>query len=416
MARVGVILRVFRLQLSLAFRNVVRQPRRTASGVVAISFAVAALILAAGFIEWSNWALRENTIRSRLGHIQIVREGYTEFGLADPFAYLLPETSPDRHMVETLPDVVTVAPRLVFSGLISLGDATLSFMGEGMDPAKEAELARSVLMSAGDPLAPDDQEGIILGQGLAANLGAKVGDKVVLLATIRSGGINAVEARVRGLFSTVSRAYDDAALRVPLSLAQRLLRTRGAHMWVVLLDDTDRTEQLVEQVRGRLQDRRLDLVPWYQLADFYKKTVALLSKQVGVIRLIIAVIIVLGISNSLMMSVAERTGEIGTAMALGVTRQRLLGQFLGEGVILGFLGGLVGLVLGIALARLISRIGIPLPAPPGQSRGYIGEIFFTWWIGAEAVTLAVFTTLLASVYPAWRASRMVIVDALRHNR
>lgn len=103
-------------------------------------------------------------------------------------------------------------------------------------------------------------------------------------------------------------------------------------------------------------------------------------------------------------------------MALGVTRATILRRFLVEGAVLGVLGGVSGAAVGILLAHAISAVGIPMPPPPGMARGYLGQILVTWGLVFDAMTLAVLTTLAASLYPAWRASRMEIVDALRHNR
>jgi putative ABC transport system permease protein len=153
-----------------------------------------------------------------------------------------------------------------------------------------------------------------------------------------------------------------------------------------------------------------------QLADFYNKTVELLSRQIGVVKIIIAVIIILSISNTMTMSVMERTIEIGTSMALGVTRSRVLRLFLFEGGLLGVIGGCTGTLLGYLLAQFISFVGIPMPPAPGMSRGFTAAIMITPTIMWEAMLLALSTTLIASIYPSWRASRMVIVDALRHNR
>jgi putative ABC transport system permease protein len=405
-----------RADCRLAARNVLRQRRRSFVGILSVAFGVVALLLAAGFIEWIYWAMREDTIRTGLGHVQIARAGYFEAGQADPFAFLLPAESPERAGLERRPGVRTVSPRLSFSGLASRGETTISFLGEGMDPAREGELAAAVIMHEGEGLSPSHPREIVMGRGLAANLGAKVGDTVVLLANTRSGGINAVEVRVRGLFSTVSKAYDDAALRVPLATAEELLRVRGAHRWVVLLASTAASAETAARIRAELDPQRFDVVPWRQLADFYNKTVDLFSKQVFVMKLIIALIIVLSITNTQMMSVLERTGEIGTSMALGVTRARVLRRFLLESLAIGLIGAAAGLLAGMALAKLISAVGIPMPPPPGAPRALVGEIRVTWSLALDALSLALVTTLVAGAYPAWKASRMVVVDALRHAR
>jgi putative ABC transport system permease protein len=146
------------------------------------------------------------------------------------------------------------------------------------------------------------------------------------------------------------------------------------------------------------------------------KAVALFEKQVGVIRLIIAVIIVLSIFNTMIMSVMERTGEIGTLMALGRTRRGILRLFLVEGLMLGIAGGLIGLALGALAAAILSTVGIPMPPPPGQSWGFDAEVLVSPRLSLDAFVLAVVSALVASLYPARKASRMVIVDALRFNR
>lgn len=401
--------------LSLAFRNILRQRRRSAIALAAISFSVIALVLVSGFIEWIFWAMREATIKTQLGHIQIVRPGYHDAGKADPYAFLLPDTIPELEP----PDkdrIKAVAPRLSFGGLISHGDATLSFIGDGVDPQEQAAFELNAQLSAGRNLSADDPNGIVVGKGLARNLGVGIGDKVVLLTNTVTGGVNAIEVTVRGLFTTATKAYDDAALRLPIQTARQLLRTKGSHAWVVLLNDTAQTDTVLEELRNKLGGENLEVIPWYALADFYNKTKVLFTKQIQGIKVIIVLIILLSISNTMTMSVMERIGEIGTAMALGVRRAGITRLFLTEGILLGCAGGLLGLAIGAPLAALISSIGIPMPPPPGMDSGYTGEILLTWNIAIEAVALAACTTLVASILPAWKASRMQIVDALRHNR
>ena len=384
--------------------------------VAAVTFGIVALMLASGFIEWIYFDLRESTIHAQLGHLQIVRPGYHDAGRADPFAYLLPASGGTLDAARRTPHVMAVAPRLRFSGLASHADTTISFIGDAIDPALESELSRSLLIEKGENLAAGDAQGVLFGAGLAHNLGVDVGDRVTLLVTTGTGGVNGVELTVRGLFSTVTKAYDDSALRLPIDTARSLLRVSGAHAWVVLLDDTRQTDAVAAALRAELPPAQFEITPWYTLADFYRKTVELFSKQVGIVRIIIGAIIVLSISNTLTMAVLERTGEIGTSMALGVRRRRILGQFVAEGAALGVVGGIAGIALSVLLAWVISAIGIPMPPPPGMAHGYIGQIRITPALTATAFALAAITAILASLYPAWRASRLVIVDALRRNR
>ena len=373
-------------------------------------------MLATGFIEWIFFSMREQTIHAQLGHLQIVRPHYYESGLADPYKFLLPAADATAALVEREPGVVAVAPKLYFSGLASHGDTTISFSGEGVSPASEAELATSITIDAGARLAEDSPTGVLFGAGLARNLGVSVGDRVVLMASTRSGGVNAVDAYVRGIFSTISKAYDDSALRAPIGLAQQLLRIHGAHALIVLLNDTSRTDEVLAALDKALPAKSFEVVPWYRLADFYNKTVVLFSKQLVVMRVIVAAIIILSISNTMVMSVMERTGEIGTAMALGATRREVGVQFIIEGLVLGMAGGVVGVALGLGLAAIISAIGIPMPPPPGMAQGYVGQILVTPMLAAQAVLIAGATALIASIFPAIRAARMSIVDALRTNR
>ena len=402
--------------IRFAFLNVIRQRRRSMLAMLAIAAGITALILASGFIEWGFWFGRESTIHSQLGHIRIFKKGFLESGSAEPLSYLLPQNGKYLEKIKTANNVRLVAPRLAFTGLISHGDTTISFLGEGVDPDREQALSRSVTIVAGQSLSSLDPKGIIVGQGLAANLGVKPGDKLVLLVNSSTGGINAIEGHVRGLFATITKAFDDSALRVPITLSRELLRVSGSHSYAILLDKTEHTDGVVTYLRQQFQGEPIEVIPWWQMADFYNKTVELFSKQVNVIRTIIALIIVLSISNSLMTNVMERTREIGTMMALGTKRGAVMRLFLLEGTMLGVLGGGVGIIAGCLAAIGISYIGIPMPPPPGMASAYTAEIMLTWPIVMNASVLAILTTLFASVYPAWRASRTQIVSALRYSR
>ena len=408
--------------LRLAVRNLRRNRRRAAISLIAVAFGVAALVVALSFVEWILWAARETTIHTQLGHFQVNRQGFREDGSADPFRFVLPPGFERDLGIDRLQGVRVVAPRLMFTGLASFGDTSVAFTGEGIEPQREAamhrahRLSRSVNIVKGSDLSAGDAADVILGEGLAAALGVQPGDRLVLLATPRTGNVNAVEVTVKGFFTTISKAFDDSALRVPLGVAQRLLKADGVHSLVVLMDRTDSTSGAIERLAPAAAKAGLEIVPWFAASDFYNKTVALFSRQSMVVMVIIAVLIALGISSIMTISVYERTGEIGTVLALGVARRSVLAQFLIEGTLLGVIGGANGVVLGVLACIALSAVGIPMPPPPGQSWGYTAEMRLTVSNLLQAFALAVAAAAVTALYPAWKASRLPIVDALRANR
>lgn len=408
-------LRAQAVQARIALLNLARHRRRTALALAIICGGTIAYLLASGFINWILWGMREAAIQSQLGHVQITRPGYLDEGISDPYEYLLGEDLSVLRDAEGYA-IVTIAPRLAFTGLLSKGEATISFVGDGIDPDAEIPISKAIEIVVGEDLVGAGPRAVVLGEGLAANIDAAPGEQVVLLTTTAGGELNAVELTVVGTFATPVKAYDDTALRIPLETARELIRVRGATSWVVLIDDTDRTDIAVAALRAMLPASEFEVIPWHQLADFYNKTVELFDTQVNVVRLLIALIVVLSISNTLSMAVMERTTEIGTSMALGIRRRAILTLFLWEGVVLGLIAATVGVSIAVVLGELLSAVGIPMPPPPGMSHGYIAEIDISARLALDGFLLAFLTTLVASIFPAWKASRMIIVDALRHQR
>ena len=401
------------LVLLLAARSVLRNARRSLISLGAVSFGVAALVVAGGFVESLLLKLREDTIYSHLGHIQIQDPRFAELGVSRPYAYLLPTEPVGAESPARLAGVKLVTPRLALNGLVSVGDTTLSFTGHAIDTAKEEWLGRGLTITAGRALRGNDRNSVIMGEGLAANLGVRPGDEIVLLVNTAGGTINAVEVVVRGLFATISKLYDDTGLRLPLATAQALLRVKGAQQWLVLLDDTDSTVETVERIRSILPEARFKITRWDEDADFYHKTAQLFARQFGFIRFVVAAIIVLSILNTMTMNVLERTWEIGVMLALGDSRRHVLATFACEGALLGLLGSILGAMLGLAAAIALSNIGISMPPPPGMNRGFDVGIEVSTWLLVTATGLGFIAALVASLPPAVRASRLPVVDALR---
>lgn len=402
------------LAVFLAMRNLRRHRRRSVTSLLAVAFGVMALLVAGGYVASLFAEFREATIQSQLGHIQVTRPGFHEAGTSDPYNYVLPARIDE--LTRQLPAGTRIAPRLMVNGLASSGEITVPFIAEGIDPAVDMIDDRSLRVVEGRRLETDDERHLLVGQGLANLLEVKVGDPLILLVNAEGGMLSATEGEVVGFFSSVSQEFDDAALVMPLALARSLTSVDGAHSWLVFLEETAHTDEYLELLQQELSPERYEVQPWYELAEFYNRASALFSQQLGVVKIMIMVIILLGIGNTMMMSVLERTGEIGTMMAMGTRKSAILRGFLVEGGLLGLAGAIVGVAAAYGLAQVLQLLSIEMPPPPGFAVGYEASLSLSPGLVFEAVLLACVTTTTAALYPALRASRMVIVDALRKVR
>src|SRR5207244_6620235 len=163
------------LYAKLALRNVFRNRRRTLITVAAMGFGAAAIIVFGGFLHSIYFCVRESTIRSQVGHIQIYRKGYSEKGNLAPYDYLVADYPALREALQRLPHVQTVTARLGFSGLVSTGDTTTAFVGAGVVPEGEMNLSALAVIVAGTALASGDARGVALGPGPAGAFGRAPG-------------------------------------------------------------------------------------------------------------------------------------------------------------------------------------------------------------------------------------------------
>lgn len=401
--------------LKLAVRNLLRQRMRTALTLAAIVLGVIGLVLSEGFLNDSLLQVREQTIRSQLGHLQLFHIGYTANAGRDPYAMLYSEDAALLAAIASQPEVELVTTRLSFSGLISNGRGDLPIIGEGVDPDKEALIGTAITVLSGRQLTVRDSDAILLGEGLARAMKLTPGNRVTVLVNTRDGALNTMDFRVVGVFRSFFRDYDARAVRIKLQAAQDLIAERAVNSTVVLLKDTDDTSPVAANLANMIRGRELEIKPWNELADFYVNTAALYARQFAVLRTIILILVVLGVGNSITMTMHERTAELGTMRALGRTGKATFAQLLIEYTLLGLLGALLGVFVAAALAAAISYVGIPMPPVPGSDVAYVARIRVEFPILIRAFAILTAATVVAAAWPAWRAQRVSIVDALRQS-
>ena len=403
--------------LQLAWRNLVRQKRRTLLMGSVVAFGFAAFALAGGFIAQSFEGLKEGTIQS-IGHLQVVdrravtrtEDATLEFGLKD--------AGRARAIAARDPAVAAVLPRIEFVGLATNGAKSVPYLGVGVDPGPEARATlASDLVVAGRYPASAEGEDVVLGTGLASALGAKTGDRVTLMATTPDGSLNAVDGVVSGLVDVRIKELNDRYLAAGIGLVSRLVETsETVSKLVIFLRKNADEKRAAERLERALTAAGFPIAVrhWEDLAAFYGQVKLLYIGIFGFVGAVLVVIVILSAAIVMTMSVTERTREIGTLRAIGTRPARIQAMFLAEGAVLALAGCLAGAIVALLVRTILNASGIILPPPPGATHGLPINVKFYPLAYAAGIVAMVGTMIVASWFPARRASRIPIVEALTH--
>jgi putative ABC transport system permease protein len=403
--------------LAISWRNLVRQRRRTALMGIVVAFGFAAFALAGGFIAQSFAGLREGTIRS-VGQLQIVDRRSISASEERTLEFGIPDGSRIRALVARDPDVASVLPRVDFVGLASNGSKSVPYLGVGVDPGPEAAATGAKeTVTAGRYLSGDGGDGVLLGTGLASALGARVGDRVTLMATTPDGSLNAVDGVVAGLVDVRIKELNDRYVAAGTALVGRLLQSpETVSKLVVFLKPGADEAAVAKRLAGALSGgpNPLAIRGWRELAVFYDQVKLLYVGIFGFVGTVLVVIVILSAAIVMTMAVTERTREIGTLRAIGTRPSGVLKMFLAEGVAIALVGCAAGAVFAILVRAGLNAWGFTLPPPPGGTHGdpiHVQLYPLAYLAGLAAMVL---TMTIASYFPARRAARMPIVDALAH--
>jgi putative ABC transport system permease protein len=404
-----------RMLTTIALRNIFRNRRRSLLTFMVLIFGSTALIMFGGYKEISFHGVRESMIRNSLGHLQIYKQGFLDSESQRPLEYGMENIGELRRAVEADPRVEITAAQISMMGLVSNGEKSETFMATAVEPAKDEKMA-SQIIKQGTYLSGSESDGVIIGEGLAKSMHVKPGDSLTLMTTSVHRSLNAMDVKILGIFTTGVKEYDERAIKIPLAAAQHLLHTTRVERLLVLLKKTEDTEAVSRDMAALFAAKswKLDMRDWTRLATFYHQVVALYNGIFGFLGMVVFIIVILSVSNTVMMSILERTREIGTMLAIGTRRSRVWHMFLVEGVMMGIIGGALGLAVGSGLATAINHANIMLPPPPGYTMGYLLRIMLTPSILATTFGIAIVTATLSSILPAVRASRLTIVKALAH--
>jgi putative ABC transport system permease protein len=403
--------------LALAWRNLVRQKRRSFLMIAVVGFGFAAFALAGGFIAQTFDALKEGTIRS-VGHLQVIDRRAVGKAEEATLEYGIPDAQRARAIAAGDPAVQAVLPRIDFVGLATNGAKSVPFLGVGVDPGPEAAATlASELVVSGKYLSGDGGDGIVLGTGLASALNVKPGDRVTLMATTPDGSLNAVDGIVEGLVDVRIKELNDRYLAGGVGLVSRLLQSSETiSKLVIFLKPRAREPEVAARLAKAFETAGFPVAirHWQELAVFYGQVRLLYIGIFGFVGAVLVVIVILSAAIVMTMAVTERTREIGTLRALGTRPSGILRMFLSEGVVIAAAGCVTGMIFALVVRAALNASGIILPPPPGATHGMPIHVKLYPLAYAAGLVAMILTMTTASYFPARRASRIPIVDALTH--
>ena len=409
--------------LKLSARNLMRYRRRTLLTAILIAVGVVALLLFVATAGSFKQVMVGGITDSMLGHLQVHHKGYT--ASIDNLPLNLDLKPAAVKKVETIlqsePAIASYSERVKLGAMFSNFNESTSIRLNGVDPVAEDKTVPALRqrISDGDPKGLLVEPGqILIPDLLAKGMKVKTGDSVVLVATNASGSVNGKNFIVRGVLEAVTGPGGRDGY-IHISDARELLRLEQPDIMEIAIR-LHNIEQLpsvmakldtqLDEIRNKDNKPVTELHSWKELSPF-ANIVKMIDLMTLFIRIMLISIVLVSVLNVMLMAVYERIREIGTLAAIGTQPNTIMGMFIYEGLSLGLVGAIAGILLSLTFLALLQAM------PP------------TFAFGREIITLhptvsladlgwvllaSVLVSVLASLQPAWRASRMDPIKALHH--
>jgi len=421
--------------LKIALRNLARFGRRTLLTSTLITLGVLSVMLFIAVAGSFKTMMIGQFTDAILGHLEVHRRGYVASIDNLPLNLNMPAAMVRKveQLLDKSPDIEAYSERVKLGAMFSNFTETTSARVNGIDPDRETATTplmpgRLIEGDRGHPLLKPGE--ILIPTLLARGMGVKVGDSVVLVATNRDGSVNGRTFTVRGIMEAVSGPSGrDAYIRI--EDARSLLRMAQPEVSeiAIRLKNPARLDAVFAELSDALGSvagkdgkpatgamkkgggQGLEVHTWAALSPF--SNIANMIDLLAVfIKIMLVSIVLISVMNVMMMAVYERIREIGTISAIGTPPGRILSLFLTEGLLLGVGGTALGVALSLATVYALNVWKITFNF--GMQQGLLLSPSIRAADVATISAMVVFMALLASLQPAWKASRMDPVRALGH--
>ena len=400
--------------LKIASRNIFRQKRRTILTALAMIVGFTLLSVTIGLSDGAYGNIISMFTRNRIGHIQVHREGY----LDRPSLYKTIDGYTD--VGESIQDVAGVeawTPRLYAAGLGSVGEKSTAVQIIGVDVARETQATRfDQKVVKGSVLPEAASHEAVIGKNLAKTLSAKVDSEIVIFSQGADGSLANDVYKIVGIVESGDEATDRVACYLHIEDAQELFVLAGrVHEIVVIVSNINRVGKITNAIEARLDDSTLDVAPWQVVAKSFYRAMKTDQQGDAISRWVIMLIVAIGVLNTVLMSVLERTREYGVLKAVGTTPIQIFGLVICEVVIVTLGSICVGALLGVLANYLLSVYGITYPEEITFGGMKIKTLYAE--VNVRCLFIPAITVLLSatvvSLFPAIKAARILPARAMR---
>lgn len=400
--------------LSLAWRNIWRNKRRSLIIIAAIAVGLLCGLFSSAVMFGMGDSLINTTIDRDLGHIQIHTKSFED-------DKLLTDTIPAAQKIlselKAQPNVTGASARLIIEGMISSATSSGGVRITGIVPTDEKRITTvHNKMINGSYFDIDEPNQILMGKKLAENLGVRERSRVVLSFQGLDGSIIYGAFRVTGIFKTESTMFNRSTVFIRENDLFALLGSEPIYHEIVIRLNT---VQNVDTVYTNLKTGfdQLSVKNWKDLAPELKLMDDMLGLQLNIFLAVILFALLFGITNTMLMSVLERVREFGVLMAVGMKRRKVFTMIILETIVLSFIGGIGGMVIGSITIAYFGIAGIDLSAfAAGLSEFGLDAILYPilpLYFYLSITVMILFTAIFSAVYPAIKAIRLKPATAIR---
>lgn len=417
------------MMITMAWRNLWRRKQRALFTALAMGVGVG---LSMGMMALQSGIFDEvfdEMVTDSLGHVQVHQ---TDYPTTRHQHQTLRRVTPLLHQLEALPSVAVAVPRIFTAGLAGGEREATGALIIGVDPQREATLSEiNREISEGRWLHQQPQREAVLGHELAREIKADLGAEIALVGQDTYGGIAQGLYRVVGLVESGMTELDQGGLWIHLTDAQEFLDVSdqaheiliaGAGGRAAALSSGERLAHLKSDVSQVVSTSQSDVVvkTWREAKPAVSKLIDTQTQSSYVMLMIVMGLVALGVLNTMLMSIYERTRELGIMLAIGVKPRTISGLVIIETLYLATLAAVIGLVIGFVADWCLIEYGVKFTDAGGQGLSYGGirlspRLYGVFEMRAPVLSIAALygATLLASLWPAWRASRLEPVEAIQ---